>query len=577
MLTGIAASPGTAVGKALILAGEVFNGGKNKVHGDQQQAFETALKQSKQELLLLRRQVKERTGEEAAAVFDAHLLMLEDRGYIDPIRAAIGQGTDAVSAVQATMKQLVDLFYGMEDEYMRERAADITDISRRVLRNLTGGAAIDWGAVAEPVIVVAHDLTPSDTAQLDPKLVLGFAAEAGGRTSHSAILARTLGIPAVVGLQGLLSEIKDGQLVIVDGDTGNIVVDPDADTILQFRQKAAKAAEVRAGLAVLKDQAAITPDGRCVELAANIGSPRDVGAALDNGAEAIGLYRTEFLFMDHETAPDEEEQYQAYRAVLEGMQGRPVVIRTLDVGGDKQIAYLDMPKEENPFLGWRAVRMCLDRPELFKVQLRALWRAGCHGNLKVMFPMVSNLAEVRQAKNLLFQAREELVAEGRPVAEALPVGIMIELPAAALIAGQLSSEVDFFSIGSNDLIQYTVGADRMNQTIAHLYQPLHPGVLRLIAMVIDAAHKQNKWVGMCGEMAGDLTCIPLLLGLGLDEFSMSAGSILQAKKLIRGLSAEECRKVAAKCLAAGEADEVRNQLEQLLSIGISEEEENIGY
>ncbi|WP_371362757.1 phosphoenolpyruvate--protein phosphotransferase [Sporomusa rhizae] len=560
MLIGIAASPGIAIGKALILTEAVFAGEKSEVNGDQQQAFQEALEQSKQEIILLRQQVSQQTGEEAASVFDAHLLMLEDTSYVDPIREAIGQGADAVSAVQATMQQLVDLFRNMEDEYMRERAADITDISRRLIRNLTGSTAVDWGAIAEPVIVVAHDLTPSDTAQLDPSLVLGFAAESGGRTSHSAILARTLGIPAVVGTKALLSKIKDGQLVIVDGDTGNIVIDPDADTVMQFRQKAAAAAQVRAELALLKDQAAVTIDGCCVELAANIGGPRDIAPALANGAEAIGLYRTEFLFMDHEAAPTEEEQYQAYKAALEGMQGRAVVIRTLDVGGDKQIAYLDMPKEDNPFLGWRAVRMCLDRPELFKVQLRALWRAGCHGNLKVMFPMVSNLAEVKQAKHLLFQAREELLAEDRPVARKLQIGIMIELPAAALIVDQLASEVDFFSIGSNDLIQYTVGVDRMNENIAHLYQPLHPGVLRLIAMVIDAAHRQDKSVGMCGEMAGDLTCIPLLLGLGLDEFSMSAGSIPQAKKLIQSLSATECSKVAAKCLAAGEADEVRKQL-----------------
>lgn len=565
MLTGIAASPGIAVGKALVLAGEAPTptGEKNKVQDNQQQAFQAALEQSKQELLLLRRQISRRAGEEAAAVFDAQLLMLEDAGYIDPIREAIGQGADAVSAVQATMRQLVDLFRAMEDEYMRERAADIADISRRLIRNLTGGAAVDWEAIAEPVIIVAHDLTPSDTAQLDPQLVLGFAAESGGRTSHSAILARTLGIPAVVGTNALLSKIKDGQLIVVDGDTGNIVVEPDAQTVLQFRRKAEAAAQARAELAKLKDQAAVTTDGCCVELAANIGSPRDVAPALANGAEAVGLYRTEFLFMDHEAAPTEEEQYQAYKAALEGMQGKAVVIRTLDVGGDKQIAYLNMPKEDNPFLGWRAVRMCLDRPELFKVQLRALWRAGCHGNLKVMFPMVSNLAEVRQAKQLLFQAREELLAEGRPAARSLPVGIMIELPAAALIAEQLASEVDFFSIGSNDLIQYTVGVDRMNERIANLYQPLHPGVLRLIAMVIEAAHRQDKKVGMCGEMAGDPTCIPLLLGLGLDEFSMSAGSILAAKKLIQSLSAAECRKAAAQCLAAGDAEAVRKQLAAL--------------
>jgi phosphotransferase system enzyme I (PtsI) len=561
MLTGIAASPGIAIGKALVLTEQVQAGAC--ADRDQQQAFREAQAVSKAEILALRRKVSLQSGEKTAAVFDAHLMMLEDPVFTDAIIQSIATGTDAVSAVAAAEQTVSAMFLAMEDEYMRERAADIHDICRRLIRHLTGAAAMDWDTIEDPVILFAHDLAPSDTAQLTPAIVQGFAVEIGGKTSHSAIIARTMGIPAVVGAAGVLLQVKTGELVILDGEAGAILLNPTPEEVNKYREKLGFYRAERQVMAELKELPAGTLDGHRVELTANVSLPRDVGPALANGAEGVGLYRTEFIFMNRDTLPSEEEQFAAYKAVVEGMHGRPVVIRTLDVGGDKQIDYLAMPKEDNPFLGWRAIRMCLDRPLLFKTQLRALWRAGCFGDLKIMFPMISNAAEVRQAKALLAEARQELVAENKPAAPAMPVGIMIEIPSAALIADQLAREVDFFSIGSNDLIQYTLSVDRMNDKIAHLYQPLHPGILNLLSMVIKAAHRQGKWVGMCGEMAGDVNCVPLLLGLGLDEFSMSAGSIPKVKQQIRKLSLAKCRQLAEQCLAAATAEDVGRQVAEL--------------
>ena len=556
MLTGIAASPGIAIGKVILLTNEIVSEEKTGSHVDQHEAFEQAIVASKEELVALHEQVTLKAGAETAAVFDAHLLMLDDPSLIEAVNQAISDGADAVSAVQATIKRLSFMFEGLEDEYMRERAVDIRDIGQRLIRHLTGACAINWNALIEPVIVFAHDLTPSDTAQFNPKTIYGFATEIGGETSHSAIIARTFGIPAVVGATGILTGVRGGELAIIDGGAGLIIINPSHERLAFYQSKMRRDRELCREMEALKELPAVTIDGHRIEVAANVGLVRDVEPALEHGAEGVGLYRTEFVFMNRDTAPTEEEQYIAYKTVLEKMKGRPVVIRTLDVGGDKQIDYLKMPKENNPFLGWRAIRMCLDRPELFKVQLRALWRAGCYGDLRIMFPMISSLDEVRRAKEQLFLAREELMAEGKQVAESISVGVMIEIPSAALIADQLAQEVDFFSIGSNDLIQYTIGVDRMNESIAHLYQPLHPGILRLISMVIDAAHRHGKWVGMCGEMAGNEKCVPILMGLGLDEFSMSATSIPRVKKLVRNLSIIQCREVAAKCLVAGTASDV---------------------
>ncbi|HLN63910.1 MAG TPA: phosphoenolpyruvate--protein phosphotransferase [Symbiobacteriaceae bacterium] len=555
---GIAASPGIAIGKVFAL--RAVDAQPVAPSGDpatEQSRFDAALATSRAELGALRERVAKRVGEEEAAVFDAHLMMLDDPSLTDEVAGAIAGGTDAVTATEQVVEAIKAIFASMDDAYMRERAADVADVGRRLVRHLTGTNAPDLGAIAEPSVIIAHDLTPSDTAQLDPATALGFATESGGRTSHSAIMARSLGLPAVVGVPGLLSQINDGDMLIVDGDAGLVLVNPSELTMAAYRDKAAKLAAEREELKALKELPATTTDGHHVEVAANVGTPKDVAPALANGAEGVGLYRTEFLFMDRDALPTEQEQYEAYKAVIAGMEGRPVIIRTLDIGGDKQIPYLEMPAEMNPFLGWRALRMCLDRPDLFKTQLRAIWRAGAHGPTRVMFPMVSSVDQVRQAKALLEEARAELVAEGVAVAERLEVGVMIEIPAAALIADQMAREVDFFSIGSNDLIQYTIAVDRMNQNIAHLYDPYHPGVLRLVGMVIDAAHKHGKWAGMCGEMAGDPAAIPVLLGLGLDEFSMSAGSILRAKRLIRSLSREACAAKAQQALVAATSAEAK--------------------
>jgi phosphoenolpyruvate-protein phosphotransferase (PTS system enzyme I) len=553
MFKGIAASPGIAIGKAFALRPAEPVQALDQAPGDvavELARFEAALAASEKELTALRERVARRVGEAEAAVFDAHLMMLQDPSLTEAVRSDVEGGSSALAALEQVVAGFKAVFEGMDDPYMRERAADIGDVGQRLARHITGAAVRDLSALTEPSVIIAHDLTPSETAQLDSATALGFATESGGRTSHSAIMARSLGLPATVGIPGLLGQVQNGDMVIVDGDTGLVLVNPDEATLTDYRTRAERLAAEREEMTALKELPAVTADGHRVELAANVGTPRDVAPALANGAEAVGLYRTEFLFMDREQLPTEDEQYEAYKAVVEGMGGRPVIIRTLDIGGDKQIPYLEMPTEMNPFLGWRALRMCLDRPDLFKTQLRALWRAGVHGPTKVMFPMVSNLDEVRRAKALLEEARAELVAAGVAVAEKLSVGIMIEIPAAALVADQMAREVDFFSIGSNDLIQYTMAVDRMNERIAGLYDPFHPGVLRLISMVIEAAHRHGKWAGMCGEMAGDPTAIPVLLGLGLDEFSMSAGSIPRAKRLIRSLNREECAAKAQQALVA---------------------------
>ncbi|MGE5675793.1 MAG: phosphoenolpyruvate--protein phosphotransferase [Mycobacterium leprae] len=563
MFTGIAASPGIAIGRAFVLRPEAEATAQPYEPGDastEQGRFEAAVAASRTELEALRERVARRVGEKEAEVFDAHLLMLDDPSLVDEVLGAIAGGTDALSAVETVTEALAGMLAALDDPYMKERATDIRDVGRRMVRHLKGVSAPDLSALSEPSVVVAHDLTPSDTAQLDPATALGFATESGGRTSHSAIMARSLGLPAVVGAPGLLETVKDGDLLVVDGATGKVLVNPEAGELAEYQTKAKQYAEERAGLAALKEQPAVTTDGHRIELVANVGNPRDVGPALEGGAEGVGLYRTEFLFMDRDRMPTEDEQFDAYKAVVEGMGGHPVIIRTLDIGGDKQIPYLEMPQEMNPFLGWRALRMCLDRPDLFKTQLRAILRASAFGQCLVMFPMVSSIDEVRRAKAILAEATAELKAEGKSFDAAMKVGVMIEIPSAALIADQMAREVDFFSIGSNDLIQYTMAVDRMNQRIANLYDPLHPGVLRLIAMVIDAAHKHGRFAGMCGEMAGDTSATPILLGLGLDEFSMSAGSVPQVKKLVRQLSKEQCAAVARKALECGTSAEVKELL-----------------
>lgn len=541
-IIGVKASAGIAIGKAFLLTTPdlQINSVVIENSASEMKRFQEALAQAKNDLEDIILRVEREMGTEHADIFKAHLLVLEDPELIDTVKDKItNERTNAESALNAVAQAFIGLFEQMDNEYMRERAADIRDVTKRVLSYLLGVPYAGLGELTEEVIVVAEDLTPSDTAQLDRRYVKGFITDIGGRTSHSAIMARSLEIPAVVGTRGITRAVQSATLVILDGHEGMAIIDPSEEEIAAYKRKQADYEVQKVELAKLVNQQTITSDNHHVELAANIGSPEDVAGAIANGAEGVGLFRTEFLYMGRNDFPTEEEQYLAYRHVLEHMGDRPVVIRTLDIGGDKHLSYLTLPEEMNPFLGHRAIRLCLDNQELFRTQLRALLRASVHGNLKIMFPMIATLEEFRQAKAILEEEKKSLVNRGILVSDQYEVGIMIEIPAAALLADQFAREVDFFSIGTNDLIQYTMAADRMNEKVAYLYQPHHPAVLRLLHNVIKAGHAHNKWVGMCGEMAGDPIAIPILLGMGLDEFSMSAGSILPARQQLSRLSAEE--------------------------------------
>ena len=461
-------------------------------------------------------------------------------------------------------QDMIKMFEEMDNDYMKERASDIKDISNRLLSYLLNIEVKNPGDIHEEVIVVSEDLTPSDTAQLNRKFVKGIITEMGGPTSHSAIMARTLEIPAVVGLKSITDTLKTGDLIILDGNEGLVIVNPNKEVLDQYKTLAQTYIDKKNKLKNLVDQASETKDKHRVELGANIGSPKDLDKALKNGCEGIGLYRTEFLYMDNQAFPTEEEQFQAYKEVLDKMQGKPVVIRTLDIGGDKELSYFDTPNELNPFLGQRAIRLCLENMAIFKTQLRALLRASVYGNLKIMFPMIATLDEFRKAKEILLKTEVELREEGMEVSKNTQVGIMVEIPSTAILADQFAKEVDFFSIGTNDLIQYTFAADRMNESVSYLYQPYNPSLLRLIKMVIEAGHKEKKWVGMCGEMAGDPIAVPILIGLGLDEFSMSASSILGTRALIGRLSYDKMKKMALETLNQPNQVEVKAVVESYI-------------
>lgn len=573
MFKGIAASPGYGAGQALVLRSRPERKGRQVIARSlvdtEQNRLTAALQRAGQQLIELEEKAQREMGADEAQVFAAHQLFLLDPEFGGAMTNLIGSGlVTAETAVHEVTDQFVAIFDAMDDAYMRERVADIKDVGGRIFDNLLGVAGPDWAGIAGKVVVIAHDLTPSDTAQLDRSKVVAFATAIGGRTSHSAIMARTLEIPAVVGIQGLLDAAQDGHAVLVDGETGTVIINPDADTAADFAVKAECYREQRESLRRLVHVSSVTPDGHQVELGANIGKPADVATALANGAEGVGLFRSEFLYMDRTDLPSEEEQYEAYRQVVKSMGGKSVIIRTLDIGGDKELPYLDMPKEMNPFLGYRAIRLCLDRPELFQTQLRAILRASAHGNVKIMFPMIATLGEVRQAKEQVRIAMAGLRQRGAPFNESVSLGIMVETPAAAIIACTLAHEVDFFSIGTNDLVQYTMACDRMNERISYLYQPLEPAVLRLIQMVIDAAHTAGKWAGMCGEMAGDPHSIPLLLGMGLDEFSMSPASVLGAREVITRTSLAQAREIARAALTKKTAEEVRECLAQACQGGM---------
>jgi len=567
-LLGIAASNGIAIAKAYRLVEPDLSFEKKMIENPaaEIERFRQAMAKAKSELETIRDRAKVELGEDKAAIFEAHLLVLNDPELNSPIEDKIqSEKLNAESALKETADMFVAMFEQMDNEYMKERAADIRDVTKRVLSHLLGVQLPNPSMIAEEVVIVAEDLTPSDTAQLNRQFVKGFTTNIGGRTSHSAIMARSLEIPAVVGTKLATNEINNGDLVIVDGLKGEVHINPTQEVIKQYRKVAADYELQKAEWAKLVNEQTISADGQHVELAANIGTPNDLKGVTANGAEGVGLYRTEFLYMGRDQLPTEEEQFEAYKAVLEGMNGKPVVVRTLDIGGDKELPYLELPKEMNPFLGFRAIRLCLEEQNIFRTQLRALLRASNYGNLKIMFPMIATLDEFRSAKSILEDEKQKLLAEGQKVSEKIELGIMVEIPSTAVLADQFAKEVDFFSIGTNDLIQYTMAADRMNQRVSYLYQPYSPSILRLVKMVIDAAHAEGKWVGMCGEMAGDETAIPILLGLGLDEFSMSATSILKARSLIRKLNKSEMEKLANEVINMQTTSQVIDAVNNVVS------------
>ncbi|WP_042142758.1 phosphoenolpyruvate--protein phosphotransferase [Paucisalibacillus sp. EB02] len=558
-IQGIAASSGIAIAKAYQLVTPDLSYTKKTIDNPDSEVkrLDEAVAISKQELEKIKEHTLKELGAEHAEIFSAHLLVLGDPELINPIKDKIqNEKQMAEAALEEVANMFIQMFESMENEYMRERAADIRDVTKRVLSHLLGVSFPNPALIDEEVIVIANDLTPSDTAQLNRQFVKGFATDIGGRTSHSAIMARSLEIPAVVGTKEVTKIASQGNLVIIDGIDGNVIVNPTDEQVKEYEEKHENFAKQQALWAELKDEPTFTSDGEQVELVANIGTPDDVTGVINNGGEGVGLYRTEFLYMGKSELPSEEEQYEAYKSVLEQMGDKPVVVRTLDVGGDKELPYLDLPKEMNPFLGFRAIRFCLDNEHVFRPQLRALLRASIYGNLKIMFPMIATLEEFRKAKEILLDEKENLKREGHQVSDSIEVGIMVEIPSTAVIAKQFAKEVDFFSIGTNDLIQYTMAADRMNEQVSYLYQPYHPAILNLVNNVIEAAHSEGKWAGMCGEMAGDPIAIPILLGLGLDEFSMSATSILPARTQLKGISKKEMASYKDKLLTMATAEEV---------------------
>ncbi|WBW94759.1 phosphoenolpyruvate--protein phosphotransferase [Oceanirhabdus sp. W0125-5] len=567
MIKGTNASPGVAIGKALLLKEEEVKISKsnNITVKDEIQKLNESVEKSKVELNKIKEKVSNEIGEEEAQIFESHLMVLEDPELLSTtINKIENEKVNADYALNEVANNFITIFESMDNEYMKERAADIKDVTGRVLKHILGIKSVDLSFLDGEYIIVSHDLTPSQTAVMDKKSVTGFLTNIGGRTSHSAIMARTLEIPAVVGLKNVTETVKDGDVIVFNGDTGEVVINPDAETYEEFKKMKVQFEQEKEELKKMVGVATKTIDNRHVELAANIGTPNDIEGVIKNDGEGVGLYRTEFLYMDRSNFPNEEEQFIAYKSVLEGMKGKPVVIRTLDIGGDKELDYLKLPKEMNPFLGYRAIRLCLDRVDIFKTQLRALLRASIYGKLRIMFPMISSLEELLSAKEILEECRQELNNEGIKTDNNIEIGMMIEVPSAALISDILAKHVDFFSIGTNDLIQYTTAVDRMNEKIHNLYNMFNPAVLRLIKLVIDNAHKEGKWVGMCGEAAGDSKMIPILLGFGLDEFSMSAISILKARKQINNLSFEEMKEFSDKILTIGSAEEIEKEIKAIL-------------
>ncbi|WP_298664320.1 phosphoenolpyruvate--protein phosphotransferase [uncultured Solobacterium sp.] len=567
MLKGIAASQGIAIAKVYKLEQPVLKIVQISANPEEElKKLDSAFTKTIADIEQIKEVASKTLAEEELAIFDAHLMMIGDPEFRASIENEItSNSVNAEYAADCVSKMMISMFESMDDEYMRARAADIKDVSFRLLCNITGNEIPNLSTLNEPVVVVAKDLTPSDTGSLNKEFAKGFATEIGGRTSHSAIMARSLEIPAIVGVNEILNTLKSGDLVILDAINGEVITEPTEEQIAEYTKRAEEFRANKEALKALKDKPSVSVDGHKVELVGNIGSPADVDAVNANGGEGVGLFRTEFLYMKSENDfPNEDMQFAAYKSVLEGMNGKQVVIRTLDIGGDKKLSYFQFEEEMNPFLGVRAVRFCLSRKDIFRVQLRALLRASAFGKLCIMFPMIATVAEFREAKAVYDEERAKLIAEGVTVGD-VQVGIMIEIPAAAVLADQLAKEADFFSIGTNDLIQYSMAADRMSQPVSYLYQPLNPSVLRLIKMAIDGAHKEGKWCGMCGEMAGDELAAPILLGLGLDEFSMSATSILPARKIINSLSYAKMKELAEKAVASSTEAEVVELIKNTIS------------
>ena len=563
-LKGIAASDGIAVAPAYMLVEPDLSFSKTSVTDvDAEIArFKKAVEESTKELEQVRDKAKENLGEEEAQVFDAHLLFLSDPEFTGAIEEEIkNQKINAEAALDETAQKFIAIFEGMTDNaYMQERAADVRDVSKRIMAHLLGVTLPDPATIDHEVVVIAHDLTPSDTAQLNKKYVKGFVTDIGGRTAHSAIMARSLEIPAVVGTETITSDVEAGEMIIADGLDGDVLINPTDDQMAEYKAKSDAFAKQKAEWKKLKDEPSVTANGKHFIIAANIGTPEDMKGVKENGAEAVGLYRTEFLYMDSSDFPTEEEQFKAYKEVLEGMDGKQVIIRTCDIGGDKHLDYWDLPEEMNPFLGVRAIRLSMQNPEIFKTQLRALLRASAYGKLGIMFPMIGTLGELSKAKEILAGVKAELVEEGVKIGDDLQVGMMIEVPAAAVLADQFAKEVDFFSIGTNDLIQYTMAADRGNDSISYLYQPYNPSVLRLIKHTIDGAHENGIWCGMCGEAAGDSIMFPILLSMGLDEYSMSATSILRIRSLMKKINTEDIKELANEACYVSETNEQNEKL-----------------
>ena len=570
MITGIPASPGIVFGKALVLKEEKIVLDTQKISEDQVEAevarFYAGREAAVEQLNSIHQRALKSLGEEKATIFEGHLMILEDEELeeeiIDYLRS---NKVNASVAASKIIDQQVEMLSEIDDEYLKERAGDIRDIGNRLIKNILGMHIVDLGDIAEESILVAYDLTPSETAQLNLEKVLGFITDIGGRTSHTSIMARSLELPAIVGTNDVTARVNTGDYLILDAVNNRVYVNPTQAEIDELKTLEAKLAEEKAELAKLKDLPAVTLDGHKVEVVANIGTIRDCEGAHRNGAEGVGLYRTEFLFMDRDQLPSEEEQFIAYKEVVEAMEGRLVVLRTMDIGGDKELPYLNLPKEMNPFLGWRAVRIALDRREILHAQLRAVLRASAFGKLAVMFPMIISVEEIRELKSVLETLKAELRVEGKAFDENIQVGVMVETPSAAVNAKFLAKEVDFFSIGTNDLTQYTLAVDRGNELISHLYNPMSPSVLGLIKQVIDASHAEGKWTGMCGELAGDERATLLLLGMGLDEFSMSAISVPHIKKLIRHVNYQEVKALADEALQKPTSAEIEQLIQAFLA------------